>query len=223
MFTSGLTEELFNYVKQVIEACIRSQCGIPSEIIQLLEKNQSKQTAGIQKCWEIMQKFHELTEDADTSTLLKECKKISSKDYESKPRTRSLRVYICGTETNILSISIKEDEDAGGELQKISPIVFYKDFQTVQGQLSLIINYKDKKNELPIKANVSIFVVSPGVNQSIILGHLLDNVKDAGTLQFALTAEKDIELTIERGMEQSKQELEKRMQQFETTEINLSS
>ncbi|ETO02241.1 hypothetical protein RFI_35193 [Reticulomyxa filosa] len=197
MTASDPTEGLFNCVKQVIEACFQSRCGVPSEIIQLLEKNQSKQIPGIQKCWKIVQTFHELTEDTDTSTLLKECQKISFKD-ESKPRTRSLRVYICGTETNILSISIKEDEDAGGELQKISPIVFYKDFQTVQGQLSLIINYKDKKNELPIKANVSIFVVSPGVNQSIILGHLLDNVKDAGTLQFALTAEKDIELTIEK-------------------------
>ncbi|ETO30678.1 hypothetical protein RFI_06437 [Reticulomyxa filosa] len=72
---------------------------------------------------------------------------------------------------------------------------------------------------------VTLFFVVPTPNQittegGTILNHLLDGVNHADTLQFALYVQKDI---IAKGLEQSEQELKKRMQQFEMTEVNLSS
>ncbi|ETO12158.1 hypothetical protein RFI_25219, partial [Reticulomyxa filosa] len=64
---------------------------------------------------------------------------------------------------------------------------------------------------------------NPIMTDRIIFNHLLDGVKDVDTFNFILNSQKDIKSVIEKEMEQSEQELEKRIQQFETTEINLSS
>ncbi|ETN98023.1 hypothetical protein RFI_39499, partial [Reticulomyxa filosa] len=108
--------------------------------------------------------------------------------------------------------------------------VFYKDFQAVQGDVSLCVQYTNKKKNYSIHADVSIFVVPTQTGtqnqimaERIIFNHLLDGVKDVDTFNFILNSQKDIKSVIEKEMEQSEQELEKRIQQFETTEINLSS
>ncbi|ETN98272.1 hypothetical protein RFI_39238 [Reticulomyxa filosa] len=100
----------------------------------------------------------------------------------------------------------------------------------MKGELVLYAEYKDKKSEFTIKADVSIFIVPTRTNaqnqieaEGIILNHLLDGAKDVGTLQFVLRAQKDIGLIISRGLALPKQELEKKIQQFDATEINLSS
>ncbi|ETO02759.1 viral A-type inclusion protein, partial [Reticulomyxa filosa] len=224
-FVSTSTEQ-FNCMKQVIEACIRSQCSVAPEIVQMLKKEPFKQTPEMKKCCDIVQTFQELTEDADTTTLLKECQQIANQsDNKGKPRTRSLRVYVCESEANFPSISLKED-NTECELQKITSTVFYKDLKTVQGELSLYAQYKDKKKPFTIKPNVFVFFIpnqTDTQDQRIIFNHLLDGVNDVDTLQFALNAEKDIESVIAKGMEQPTQELEKRIKRFETTEINLPS
>ncbi|ETN98678.1 hypothetical protein RFI_38814 [Reticulomyxa filosa] len=201
--------------------CFPTLCSI----WMVLEKESSKQASGMQKYWEIVQKFQELTEDADTSTLLKECQEVVNKgDNRSKPRTRNLRIYVCESETNLPSISLKEDEDTKFELQKISSTVFYKDLKTVQGELSLHVQCTREKKDFSIKADDLVFVV-PNPNQittegGAILNHLLDGVNHADTLQFALHVQKDI---IAKGLKQLEQDLKKRMQQFEVTEVNSSS
>ncbi|ETO00329.1 hypothetical protein RFI_37118 [Reticulomyxa filosa] len=197
----------------------------------MLEKDSSKQSLGMQKCWQIVQTFQELTEDEDTTTLLKAWQQIANKDDNgSRLPKRNLRIYVCELKTNITSISLKDDEDIKCELQKIASTVFYKDFQAVQGDVSLCVQYTNKKKNYSIHADVSIFVVPTQTGtqnqimaERIIFNHLLDGVKDVDTLKFILNAQKDIKSVIEKGMEQSQQELEKRIQQFETTEINLSS
>ncbi|ETO10978.1 hypothetical protein RFI_26399 [Reticulomyxa filosa] len=185
----------------------------------------------MQKCWKIVQTFQGLTEDTDISTLLKACQQIANKDDNgSRLPERNLRIYVCEPETNIPSISLKDDEDTKCELQKITPTVYYKDLKTVQRELLLYAQYKDKKKEFTIKSNVLVFVVptrrftqNQVMAEGVIVNHLLDGVKDVDTLKFATNAQKDIGSVIEKGLERSEQELKKKIQQFETTEINLSS
>ncbi|ETO02120.1 hypothetical protein RFI_35316, partial [Reticulomyxa filosa] len=221
---SNLTESAFNCAKKVIEACIKTRCGIPSEVVQLSEKKPFQQTPEMKKCWEIVRTFQELTEDADITNLMQEYQKIVYK----RQIERNLRIYVCEPETNVTSISLKEDKDAECGLQQISSTVCYKDVTTVQGELTLYVQYKDKQKCFPIKADVSIFITPTRGHtpnqieaEGVILNHLLDGVKDVDTLQFVLHAQKDIELVISRGLALSKQELEKRKKQFDAAEMNL--
>ncbi|ETN97750.1 hypothetical protein RFI_39776 [Reticulomyxa filosa] len=225
-FLSYSTENAFNCAKKVIEACIKTRCGIPLGVVQLSEEKSFQQTPEMKKCWEIVQTFQELTEDADITNLMQEYQNIVYK----RQIERNLRIYVCEPETNVPFISLREDKDAECELQHISSTVFYKDVTTVQGELLLCAQYKDKKKNFSIKADVSIFIIPTQTHtrnqieaEGIILNHLLDGVKDVDTLQFVLHAQKDIELVISRGLALSKQELEKKIQQFDATEMNLSS
>ncbi|ETO11018.1 hypothetical protein RFI_26358, partial [Reticulomyxa filosa] len=153
----------------------------------------------------------ELTEDADISTLLKDCQKIANKDdNRSTLSKRNLRIYVCEPETNIPSISLEDDKDAKCELQKITSTVFYKDLKKVQGEVVFYAQYKDKKKEFTIKSNVLVFVVptrrvaqTQVMAEGTIVNHLLDGVKDVDTLKFILNTQKDIKSVIEKGLERN--------------------
>ncbi|ETN98273.1 hypothetical protein RFI_39239 [Reticulomyxa filosa] len=117
---SSSTENTFNCAKKVIEACIKTRCGIPSEVVQLSKEKPFQQTIEMKCCWKIVQTFQELTEDAKITNLMQEYQKIVYKRQSG----RNLRIYVCEPETNVPFISLREDKDAGMCLRFFFKVAF---------------------------------------------------------------------------------------------------
>ncbi|ETO02804.1 hypothetical protein RFI_34603, partial [Reticulomyxa filosa] len=193
----------FSAVKEVVEECLKCRCGIPQEILNRLQEASLKQKheTQVSQLQNIVQTFQEFIENTNTNSLLKECTQITiycnhrsdqslNSDEKSDSITkqkRPFRIYAFVTQTD----------------QPIGDNIFVGEFQVEQDS-PISFQFNNAWNNVDDNCKIYLFrslrEKVPIAFETTVFNHLIDNITDWPSLEFALEAKNNLSSVIKKAL-----------------------
>ncbi|ETO29476.1 hypothetical protein RFI_07644, partial [Reticulomyxa filosa] len=175
---------------------------------------------------------NQIVEQSTQSTTVSNIQRIQNliedhtKKVPKKKRAGMLRIYaVCDSEISEPVISL-EDEAYSYSLHFCYILFYLLDFKDIQEFVIFNVHQGDNMEQSKITTDTFIaFHQQSSIPkyEGIILNHLLENVKDSISFEFASHALKDITQIISEGLAQEQRNIESRILQFEDEQTSLSS